>query len=38
MLEHGKSDAGGPLNEGVVRVKVEEVAIFTGSGDAEDVL
>jgi hypothetical protein len=38
VLEHRKPDAGGPLNEGVVGVEVEEVAVFTSSGDTEDIL
>lgn len=37
-LVHCQADAGGPLNERVVRVEVQKVAVLASSGNAEDVL
>jgi hypothetical protein len=38
MLVYGEANTSGPLNQGVVRVKVEEIAIPAGSRDAENIL
>lgn len=38
VLEDGQADGGSPLNERVVGVEVEQVAVATSGRDAEDVL
>lgn len=38
VLVHGEADAGGPLDQGVVRVEVEEVSVAASGRDAENVL
>ena len=38
MLEHGKSNAGGPLCQGAVGVEMQQVSIVRGRRDAEHIL
>lgn len=38
MLEHGQPNPRGPLNERVVGIEMEQIAIPTSGADAQDVL
>lgn len=38
LLEHGQTDGGRPLGQGVKRVEVEKVAVLSGGADAQDIL
>jgi hypothetical protein len=38
VFKDGKANSGCPLNKGMVRIEVEQIAIATSGRDAEDVL